>query len=271
MKRVKYIGLLLSFVFVQSSLAIIGGEQADPTLSKQTVILKLSNGENCSGVIVAANLILTAGHCLEGVKDKASTVEISAKGNGSKATSVKVLRRAKHPKYVETKNGKKKVNDIQYDFAFLQTEDSLLETFQLSVSDLPKIVDSREATLQELGVASSLTAYGYGTSRKGHGTQDDEAGQRKQLSMSASYNSKYNFIKTVSKEARKGLCQGDSGGGLFSVKASGLTLMGIVSGISEGSGCGSAESFAAYTLVSDHLCWIQSQTGIKLSPSQVCN
>ena len=255
--------VFILFFAATSAHAIINGSNANPLTSKQSVHLKLDS-QDCSGVIVHSNLILTAGHCMEGLKQLTKKLRIS---NGKNTKSINLVQILKHPLYKNIKNGKKSQSDIQYDFAFIQTKDDLTELFGLSSSDLPMILENRAATKAEAAGSSSIMAYGFGTTSN----STNAVGVKKQLSMSTKYVSSLNFIKAVSLEKGRGVCGGDSGGGLFSIKASGQVLVGIVSGIMKGEKCGDKDSWAAYTLVSDHVCWIQKQTNIKLSASQVCN
>lgn len=262
--------LIVSF----SAHAIINGRNADKIKSASTVSIHFGSTESdCSGVIISEHLILTAGHCFDQQSQNLNSVGIS---NNTRASgSWKNLHLAqsfgRHPKYIKpSAGGKKNSTDIQYDFAYLKVTENLLKTFDISQEQLPRLFTQTSAMDTTLASSNLAMAYGYGLSKVS--TQmsfinPPEDPVKRELQMTVTHNSNLNILVARSTEDRKGLCSGDSGGGLFMTSPEGQTyLAGIVSGIGAGAGCGSKESYGAYSIVTQHLCWVFQDSGSPVPP-----
>lgn len=257
----KAIGFSTLFIFTVlanlPAMAIMNGRDADLNKSVATIQIYPEKAvRRCTAVIVAPNLLFTAGHCTEGIQKQVIRVEASNKAEGSRNQVIRVMQWRTAPGYTES--DEKEPEDIQFDFAFMRTRDNLLEMFGLTAEQLPAVNSSVEDLKKILAQSKTFKAYGYG---RYSGSRDS---RKKELNQSAEVVEDLKVIKTVSTETGAGVCEGDSGGGLFAEVNGKLVLLGNVSGIVSRKGCGSAESYAAYTWVHNHLCWVKKTSGIQV-------
>lgn len=215
------------------------GELAPEPEWSSVVLLESANNDKkdkCSGVIIDQYTILTAGHCIEWFLSSSSDeLYIS-----HRLLNVKMRT---HPQYTPTINNEKTVGELPFDIGFIKVEKNILNT----------ISGSRTATLphsqqhvDELIKTSTTTAIGLGPASK-----NQKKNLRRKLQVSITHYSDY--IKILSKEPGKTLCQGDSGGGLFAVTTSGPVLLGIQSAIGSSGGCGATENPGYFVPVLKHL------------------
>ncbi len=277
----KNILVVLALFVSVSAQAIINGRNPDKVKSASTVSIRVDGyGRTCSGVIISAHLVLTAGHCLDGVSKDSSKVDITnvVNAEGRWKTLHLASNYGRHPLYIEpTASGKKEAIDIQYDFSYLKISEDLLVTFGLTPQQLPRLFTQTADIDQMLIGSNSAMVYGYGmTERPKHGDlSPSKSDLKKELSMSVTHDSTINILMARSAEKNRGLCEGDSGGGLFLTAKDGqVYLAGIVSGIYAGAGCGSKESYGAYSIVSQHICWVLKDSTTPTPPelsSLQCN
>jgi secreted trypsin-like serine protease len=102
-------------------------------------------------------------------------------------------------------------------------------------------------------------AYGYGDYDR-----QMQPGQKRQVKMSLESIPELKAIKAISAEPNVGICKGDSGGGIFFQSQGQLFMAGVVSGIVNKGGCANASSYAVYVGLYQHLCWLQTETGIAI-------
>ena len=159
----------------------------------------------------------------------------------------------------------------------MKISEDLLVTFGLTQQQLPRLL-AQTADVDQLITGSNLAmVYGYGsTERPKYGDLNTSPSNvKKELSMSVVHDSALNVLIARSTEKNKGLCAGDSGGGLFLTETDGqVYLAGIVSGIYSGAGCGSKESYGTYSIVSQHICWVLKDSATPTPPelsSLQCN
>ncbi len=276
MKTLKplFLGLLLTIG--GSAQAIINGDDADPIKSASTVFLSFSNSDrtSCTGVIISENLILTAGHCFDNVDKDTKSIQISNNKNGEyKLKKIELAQKwTRHPLYKEPKSGgRKKDVDIQYDIAYLKTESNLLAEFELAEQDLPKVFTSDDTLAEAMKVQTEGMAYGYGLVVDSDNPQDNTGSIKKELPQNLELNSEINVIIARSLIKKRGVCQGDSGGGLYMQVGNETYVAGILSGISSEGGCGSKESYAAYSMIHKHLCWIMNDSGLLSDLNLTCS
>ena len=256
-----------------SSEAIVEGRNPDPYKSASTVFVSFDkNRELCTGVIISANLILTAGHCLDGLSKKTRTVQITNAGSEKHAKKLHLAGPVgRHPLYKEpTVGGKKKVGDIQYDFAYIKVSENLLETFGITESQLPRLFAQITDIDAQLAFSSQAMAYGYGLLDAPTAFEPSPAGGiKKEMLTNVTHDTALNILISRTAEKGKGICGGDSGGGLFMAAANGqIFLAGILSGISTGTGgCGSEDSYGAYSIVSQHICWLLKDSATPVPPA----
>lgn len=258
----------------QQVFAIVNASDADLNQSVSSVYLEFNNSEHasCTGVIVSENLILTAGHCFDSVDPKIKDIKISNNKHGtSKSKNIALAQAwARHPKYIEPKKGgRKEAVDIQYDIAFIKTKQNLLQTFGLTSEQLPKLFLNRDLVNVAINSNKQGMAYGYGMISLND--KSDES-YKKQLPVTLEIQNEINVIISRSQLPNQGLCQGDSGGGLFMNYEGSQYLVGILSGISAQGRCGSEKAYGAYSLLTEKMCWIlqaselPTPTDLKCSP-----
>lgn len=256
------LGILALVSISFSSFAIMNGRDANLSQSASTVFIHIKNAERtCTAVIIHDHLLLTAAHCLDGDIRPKTTLYISNDANNDSTKTLFVLKFAQLPKYTSSET--KDLKDIQYDFAFIVIKESLLETFKLDSHKLP-LLTADENVLKKaiLNSDHKTMAYGYGVFNK-----SSDEGQKKELqSKVIEVNTDINVIVTKSSEANVGICEGDSGGGLFvETENNEILLAGIVSGITAEKGCGTDSSRAWYSMVHKNICWVQKNSGIKIN------
>jgi secreted trypsin-like serine protease len=246
----------ISIFIVQNAFAIMNGRDADMNLSAATVSIALDEGiRECTGVIIAPHVIITAGHCTSGAsQDFRAKISVSNSREKTDARNLRVQSWGTAPGYKDT--DVKDLNQIQNDFAYILVSEDLLQTFHINPDQIPHLITSVELLNQSLATSSEKAmAYGYGDFSRSRG------GIKKESNMRAQYDSANGFIKGTSLEDGVGICNGDSGGGLFLHANDGsLWLFGVVSGILSGDGCGSKTSFAGYSPIFKNICWLQKQT-----------
>jgi secreted trypsin-like serine protease len=274
MKKYAAVGSLL-LAFSSLGHAVMNGRTADAAGSAQSVKIKMdsSDGFECTAVVVGRHLLLTAGHCTEGVTEKTPSVKISNRLNGMNEEELHVRRWATAPGYRVTKPQRKKrwfskeepesksTAEVQFDLAYLVVQEDLVNVFRLRVEQVPLLVGDESSLQAALKETQSLAiGYGYGV------YSGSTSGLKKQLNLQVEVAPETKTLKAHSLEKSVGLCQGDSGGGLFlRAQSQGpLLLTGILSGITPGQPCGSALSVAVYVDLTPHLCWIQKDSGISL-------
>jgi V8-like Glu-specific endopeptidase len=258
MKKYFKLGLTVisSFMFSFTAFAITNGRDADPILSAATVSIALQDAsKQCTGVIVAPHIILTAGHCTSDAStDFNARISVSNSRDKSNTHNLRMKSFETAPGY--TDHDVKDLNQIQMDFAYILVAEDLTQIFGLAASQIPRLMTSIDLLNQSLQTSSdNAVAYGYGMYSGSHD------GIKKEARMHVDYDSTNGFIKGTSLEAGVGICTGDSGGGLFLHSSDGsIWLLGVVSGILAGDGCGSKSSYAGYSPIFKNICWLQKRT-----------
>ncbi len=203
------------------ALALVGVSQPGGTLSRHSVmVLKASrNGAgNCTGVVIAPRVILTAGHCVTSAIDIAVYVSPQSTPTPIKARAIAV-----HPGYVRNAI-QRRVRSI--DLAMIQTEDTL--PAQL----VPVTLDSLGGI--QLGQAFLIAGFGL-TSETGSSLSGELRAGR--LSARAPLSSILLWSGDPDKRGF-GACTGDSGGPIFNGDGTQLVAITVWSTGQNGRKCG---------------------------------
>lgn len=88
--------LAIIFFYLPATMAsaIIGGADAPSTIATQTVMIVSTRGSFCSGAVIARDLVLTAGHCVQPAANYAITIREAGTQN-----LIEVARTVLHPRF----------------------------------------------------------------------------------------------------------------------------------------------------------------------------
>lgn len=162
-----------------------------------------AGGPFCTGTVVAPRVVVTAAHCLEGVKSAASLGFALGPSAFRPQRILKVAGASVHPQY--------DARNIRNDIAVLRL------AADAPVTPVP--IATKAPT-----VGQSLVFVGYGVS---NGRTGAGFGTKRQVTMKVAQVGASQFAYA---EANKNTCSGDSGGPAFATDASGnLTVAGVTS------------------------------------------
>jgi secreted trypsin-like serine protease len=86
--------LVMLALGAQPAHAIVGGADAPAALSAQTVMIVSTRGATCSGAVIARDLVLTAGHCVQPAANYAVVVS-----EGGTQSLIELARTVLHPRF----------------------------------------------------------------------------------------------------------------------------------------------------------------------------
>jgi trypsin len=238
---------------VETQDKIVGGQEATPGEFPGIVALYSGTSQVCGGTLVAANWVVSAGHCVirPTQPNGGITKIVIGRHKLSVATdgeSINVKRAIRHEGY----NSSTLVNDI-----------SLFELETASTKPLAKLISNEQAA--GIVAAAMTTVAGWGTTREG-GRPSDVLMKVDVPVIANDVCKTYPRYNNVSDgmicagyaEGGKDSCQGDSGGPLY-MKVNdewlhiGLTSWGI--------GCARANAPGVYTRTTTHLEWLKEKSG----------
>ena len=231
--------------------AVVRGEVArDPDGARASVVrVESSRGELCSGALIAADLVLTAAHC---VLDRAS-YRVVAVDRAFRQRTVRAVAAAMHPEFVP---GTTPRTQPGVDLAILRLETPLGSDF------MP--LDPRATGRVGRGQAVELAGFGIA------GEDQRKSGRvlRQTRLISLGTLQVANRVVVVADEERlaqstgAGACRGDSGGPILAGGPGGYQLLGIVSwssGAFNARRAGACGGLTAVTPVAEHTSWISAR------------
>lgn len=257
----RLVAVILMF-WVANAQAVVHGVVVDSASNKETFYIHLEGSRECSAVLIAPQLLLTAAHCLEGYDPSVSMGAAKQKmklANGADSSDYQRIR----PQAVlmlSSEDFGAGIDSKQAgaDLGIIKVRENLLEKFNLNQDVLPRLIESQNELLEATDSNNSeLIGVGYGIYELGKWS--DKTGEKRLLNFKIAEIGQ-NTIQTASTENGVGVCVGDSGGGLFVNTNGRKTLVGILSGISKGVPCGSVNSRAFYVNILTHLCWVQNKS-----------
>ena len=236
---------------------IVGGAEVDPPGSYPFVVALVLASESdayrgfyCGGALIAAEWVLTAGHCVGGAFDVlVGRHDLSEDTQGERIGVSAVYR---HPSYAFP------VNDL-----------ALVRLERAATAGLPiALATAADAPVFAAGATATVAGWGL-TMGQPPGTPEDPTRLRKvnvPIVPDADCTAIYPGFFAASAMICAGdlvvggvdACPGDSGGPLFVTGPSGYLHVGIVSGGMDPNGCGVAGQPTFYTETAAHQEWIAS-------------
>ena len=241
--------------------SIIGGTDANLNYAKQNGIVGIydqANGGICTGSLIAANVVLTAAHCVDvQFPDKTiiffdlSLSEISKQVQAGNNSNIRLSTRvARHELYGSNKQD---TNKSSNDIGLILFEGTAPEGFKLAT-----VANSTLARALRTGAEVTLSGYGLNKFKKnpvtGRPVISEGSGILRMVSKIKILSVMPSLEEiTLDQSKGKGACHGDSGGPayLFDKKLKKNILIGLTS-----RGTGDCNQIAVYTSVIGYEKWI---------------
>ncbi len=243
---------------------IIGGTDGTLAYAKQNGVVGIydqQNGGTCTGSLIAANLVLTAGHCinLENIEETivffgTSFDDIAAQARSGDQSNLRtVVKAARHERFGEGRLNGGSNNDV----GLLKFEGTIPQGF--------KIVKMASMELsRELRAGTEVTLAGYGLNKY----KKDPFTGKQLIGEGSGILRKVDKIKitsvltsgeeiTLDQTQGRGACHGDSGGPafVFDKRLKATVVVGVTS-----RGSGNCDREAVYTGVMGYAQWISQKS-----------
>ncbi len=224
--------------------AIYGGDEVDPGTWPSVVAIYGPN--QCSGVLVAPRLVMTAAHCLAGLAPDAGFLVVFGEDTGHPTRLVQSAGYGFHPWYCPVGVCRQGF----FDFGYVLLQDPVTVP-----GGFPLLLTEQSDWNAAMGEGSDIVLIGYGQAEDDveFGIKRDvTATIRRVLSLGHEF---------IAGSEGKDSCQGDSGGPAFVRGADGrIRIVGITSA---GFDCGDGGFLG---VPYEALCWIRDSVGIDLVP-----
>ncbi|WP_257169505.1 trypsin-like serine protease [Bradyrhizobium sp. SRS-191] len=244
---------IAALLAVSPALAIVGNAPAlNDGIGRSVVTIVGSRGNFCSGALIAAKLVLTAGHCVQPGVD----YRIVEYDRDRKPVLKTVRRVAVHPSF-----------SMQSILVHRATADvALLELEAPAKERAPATLGVPQSPL---AAGNPFTAAGIGVAIPGDGKSGGVVRAASLVATGKPGTLQIRLVDPATQGARAGLggCTGDSGGPAFERQAQGEVLIGVISwstGPNLGDGCGGMTGVTPLTLYRDWVVQTARQWGMPL-------
>jgi hypothetical protein len=200
----------------QPAHAVVGGALADGSVRQSLVMVLAEGGVACSGVLVAPQAVLTAGHCLP----RGKQIRIYAPTPDATPGSPRLITPAAsavHPAFVANAAGTRRRS---VDLALIRLAEALPGGYA------PATLAPGEAP----GAGEAVLVAGDGLAEEGRGSSSGKA-RLATLSVIEPYGRSTILLWAAPREgARAGACEGDSGGGMLSAEGAVIAVIAFAEG-----------------------------------------
>lgn len=201
--------------------AIVGGQPASGPLADSSVMVLSSRGGVCTGIVIAPDTVLTAGHCVSG----ASEFRVHLGGpSGSAPILIAPAAVAVHPGYDRSAGPGRRAS---VDLALIRTGEPL-----------PGSVRTAALGTEVPGRGEPLLVGGFGVEREGDGRSTGTFRTASLLVVEPYGRGKILVWGAPPEGTRAGACQGDSGGPVAAASGAVVAVTAWAAGSSGQAGCG---------------------------------
>lgn len=216
MNRTLMLGLVAAMLITATpSQAIVGGAAPDKDgIGKSVVTVVGSRGNFCSGALIAADVLLTAAHCVP----QGATYKIIIPGENPPRL-IDVKRVASHPQFNAQGIA---AHRASADVALLQTAEPLSRSRAAAATAAP---------LTPIAPGNRYSISGIGVTIRGDGKSGGTVRSANLVSTSKPGNLQIRLVDpaTDNKTSGLGACTGDSGGPVFEDQGGRAVIVGVVS------------------------------------------
>lgn len=207
--------LLATLIAATPSHALVGGAAADKDgLGKSVVTIVGSRGNFCSGALIAADVVLTAAHCVP----QGATYKIIIPGENPPRL-IDVKRVAAHPQFNAQGIA---AHRASADVALLQAAEPLTRSRTVAPTAVP---------LTPIAAGNRYSISGIGVTIRGDGKSGGTVRSASLISTNKPGTLQIRLVDpaTDNKRAGLGACTGDSGGPVFEDQNGRAVIVGVVS------------------------------------------
>jgi Trypsin len=234
--------------------AIVGGAKpSDDGVGRSVVTIVGSGGTFCSGALIAADLVLTAGHCVQ----PGSVYKILEYGPDKQPLLRDTKNVAFHPGF-----------DMKAMLAHRATADVGL--LQLEAAPKGKTASVIAAPQMPLAAGNRLIIAGVGVTVRGDGKSGGTIRSADLIATGRPGSLQIRLVDPIGQGTKPGLgaCTGDSGAPVFEDQQGAPAIIGVVSwstGPNNSAGCGGLTGVTPLTLYRDWIVQTARQWGSKLA------